>query len=120
MFKFFSKLVLAVSLLITPAAALPLGPQSPIPDAPNDMVVKVLSSSQKAAARRACRAQYGARLAYVTFSRSRYVCHFRKSNKQLTKQASRNCRKSGLKLARINSIKIKGNRSITRFTCKRR
>jgi hypothetical protein len=112
--------MLVFSLLVTPAMALPAGPQSGIADAPNTSIIKVLSSSQKAAARRICRAQYGSRLAYVSFTRSRYVCHFRKSTKTLTNQAARNCRKSGLRLAKINSIKIKGNRSITRFTCKRR
>jgi hypothetical protein len=119
MLKFASKLVLVFSLLATPAMALPVGPQPDIPDAPNASIIKVLSGSQKAAARRACRAQYGSRLAYVSYTRSRYVCHFRKSTKTLTNQAARNCRKSGLRLAKITSIKIKGNRSITRFTCKR-
>jgi hypothetical protein len=120
MLKTVFKIIFALSILVTPAAALPQAPQSDIPDVPNPAIVKVLSGTQKAAARRACRAQYGSRLAYVTFTRTRYVCHFRKSTKTLTKQAARSCRKSGLKLARINSIKIKGNRSITRFTCKRR
>jgi hypothetical protein len=120
MLKCVSKLVLAFSLVATPALALPVGPQTEIPDAPNTALIKILSKSQKSAARRACRAQYGARLAFVTFTRNRYVCHFRKSTKTLTKQAARNCRKSGLRLARINSIKIKGNQSITRYTCKRR
>ena len=119
MLNFVSKIVLAFAIFVTPAVALPLGQQSAIPDLPNISIIKVLSSSQKAAARRACRAQYGSRLAYVTYTRTRYVCHFRKSTKTLTKQAARNCRKSGLRLAKINSIKIKGNRSITRFTCKR-
>lgn len=119
MLKFISKIVLVFSLLATPAMALPAGPQPHIPDAPNTSIIKVLTKSQKTAARRACRAQYGSRLAFVTFSSNRYVCHFRKSTRTLTKQAARNCRKSGLRLSKINSIKIKGNRSITRFTCKR-
>ncbi len=120
MLKFVSKFVMAISILIGPAVALPFASPSEIPDAPNTSIIKVLTGSQKAAARRVCRSQYGSRLAYVTYTRTRYVCHFRKSTKTLTKQAARNCRKSGLTLAKVNSIKIKGNRSITRFTCKRR
>lgn len=120
MLRFASKLALVFSLLATPAFALPVGPQTEIPDAPTASIVKVMSKSQKSAARRICRAQYGSRLAFVTFSRNRYVCHFRKSTKTLAKQADRNCRKSGLRLAKINSIRIKGNQSVTRFTCKRR
>jgi hypothetical protein len=120
MFKPLAKIVIIIGLCATPAAAMPLGPQPDIPDVQNTTVTTVASKSQKAAARRVCRAQYGARLAFVSFSGNRYVCHFRKSTKALTKEAARSCRKTGLKLARVNSIKIKGDRSITRFTCKRR
>lgn len=119
MLRFISKILLAISVLITPAVALPTAPSSAIPDTANPAIIKVLNGSQKAAARRVCRAQYGSRLAYVTFTRSRYVCHFRKSTKTLSKQASQKCRKSGMRLGKITSIKIRGNRSITRFTCKR-
>jgi hypothetical protein len=120
MFKFAGKMVLAFSIFASPVMALPSGPTPQIPDVPNSAIIKIATASQKSAARRACRAQYGARLAFVSFSGNRYVCHFRKSTKRLTNEAARNCRKSGMKLARVNSIKIKGNQSITRFTCKRR
>jgi hypothetical protein len=120
MMKILTNVLLIFAVFVTPASAMPIAPQSAIPDAGLPPVIKVLSSSQKAAGRRVCRAQYGARLAYVTYSRTRYTCHFRKSTKKLTKEAAQNCRKSGLRLVRVNSIKIKGNRSITRFTCKRR
>jgi hypothetical protein len=120
MLKLVSKMILAVSICTTPALALPVGPQPDIPDVANTNIITVATKAQKTAARRSCRAQYGSRLAFVSFSGNRYVCHFRKSTRKLTNDAARSCRKSGLKLARVNSIKIKGNRSITRFTCKRR
>jgi hypothetical protein len=120
MTKFWSGLIVALAVLISPVEAMPTMPQVPAPDADSNMIIKVATKSQKAAARRTCRAQYGSRLAYVTFSRNRYVCHFRKSTKKLTNEAARSCRKSGMRLSKVNSIRIKGSRSITRFTCKRR
>ncbi len=118
--KFLSGLIVALAVLVSPVEAMPTMPQIPAPDAGTGMIIKVATASQKAAARRTCRAQYGSRLAYVSFTRNRYVCHFRKSNRKLTNEAARSCRKSGMRLSKVNSIRIKGNRSITRFTCKRR
>jgi hypothetical protein len=119
MFKLLSKSLLAIFIVASPAAALPSFPQTEFPVQGQDFIIKVATASQKAAARRTCRAQYGARLAYVSFRGNQYVCHFRKSNKKLTNEAARNCRKSGMRLARVTSIKIKGNKSITNFVCKR-
>jgi hypothetical protein len=101
-------------------AAMPILPVPAIPDAQNDLVVEVATSSYKRAAYRSCKRQYGARLAYVTYpKRGGYVCNFRKSNKALTRQAANKCRKSGMRLVRVTSIKIKGNQSVTRFVCRR-
>lgn len=118
--RFVAICVLGLSVALTPVNAMPRveGIDPPVVD--NGMVLKVASSYQRKAGRRACRARYGNRLAYVTFSRNRYVCHFRKSDRQLTKQAARACRKTGYRLSRVTSIRIKGNRSITRYICKRR
>jgi hypothetical protein len=112
--------VLGLAMVVEPVLAMPRGPAIDPPQADNGLVVKVATAYQKKTARRACRAQYGNRLAYVSFSRNRYVCHFRKSDRQLTKSAARSCRKSGYRLARVTSIRIKGNKSITRFVCRRR
>jgi hypothetical protein len=110
---------LGLGLLLTPAVSMPrvVGIDAPATD--NGLRVDVSTRYQRKAARRACAARYGNRLAYVTTSGSRYVCHFRKSDRQLTKQAARSCRKSGYRLSRVTSIRIKGNRSITRFVCRR-
>jgi hypothetical protein len=119
MLKFVTVIMIAIGFLALPVEALPTLQQSGVPDAAPDTIIKVTTSYQRKAGRRACLAQYGRRLAYVTFSRNLYVCHFRKSTKVLTKQAANKCRKGGLRLAKINSIRIKGNKSITRYTCKR-
>jgi hypothetical protein len=119
MIKTLTAALLAIGLAGSPVYALPSMSQSGIPDDGQGPLVKVATSYQKKAGYRVCRAQYGSRLAYVTFSRNRYVCHFRKSTKVLTRQAASKCRKGGLRLAKINSIRIKGNQSITRYTCKR-
>jgi hypothetical protein len=119
MFKLFPAMFLAMGLAVSPVEALPTMPQSPVPDDALSPMIKVATSYQRKAGYRLCRAQYGSRLAYVTFSGSRYVCHFRKSTKVLTRQAANKCRKSGLRLGKINSIRIRGNRSITRYTCTR-
>jgi hypothetical protein len=119
MLKIVFAMIIATGLLVLPVEALPTLQQSGVGDVEPDAIVKVTTSYQRKAGLRACRAQYGSRLAYVTYSRNLYVCHFRKSTKVLTKQAARNCRKSGLRLAKINSIRIKGSKSITRYTCKR-
>jgi hypothetical protein len=111
--------VFGLALIATPVVALPSMPSLDAKAPAGDLLVKVATKAQKAAGRRACRAKYGARLAYVTFRRNQYICHFRKSNQRLTKDAARQCSKSGLRLARVNSIRIKGNKSITRYTCKR-
>jgi hypothetical protein len=112
--------VLGFTLVAEPVLAMPRAPAIEPPAADTGLVVKVATSYQKKQARRACRRQYGNRLAYVTFTRTRYVCHFRKSDRQLTKSAARSCRKSGYRLKRVTSIRIKGNKSITRFICTRR
>jgi hypothetical protein len=119
MIKILTAAVLALGISVAPVEALPTMPQAPLPDAEQSPIIKVATSYQRKVGYRSCRAQYGSRLAYVSFSGSRYVCHYRKSTKTLTKQAARNCRKSGLRLAKINSIRIKGNKSVTRYTCKR-
>jgi hypothetical protein len=120
MINWFVSALTAVAVMVTPAMALPTRVNPDVAPETSHLAIKVASKAQKRAGYRACRAKYGYRLAYVTFTRSRYVCHFRKSNKALTKQAERNCRKEGLRLARVTSIKIKGNRSITRYVCKRK
>lgn len=112
--------VLSLSLLAMPAMAMPGRPSVAVENAPNELLVDVATKSQKTYAYKTCRRQYGNRLAFVTFRGRNFVCHFRKSNKQLTKEASRSCRKSGMKLNRVTSIKIKGNKSVTRFVCTRR
>ena len=112
--------VLSLSLLIAPALAMPGRPAAVVADQTPELLVEVATKSQKKYAYRACKRQYGSRLAFVTFRGSKFVCHFRKSTKQLTKDASRSCRKSGMRLVRVTSIKIKGNKSVTRFVCKRR
>jgi hypothetical protein len=112
-------LVAAFAFLSAPSEALPLRMASPVEPVASNLVIKVATSYQKNSARRICRAKYGSRLAYVSFSRNRYTCHFRKSNKTLTKQAARSCRKSGLRLSKVTSIRIKGNRSLTKFVCRR-
>jgi hypothetical protein len=105
--------------IATSAVAMPTMPTPAIPDQANDMIVDVATKSYKRAAYAACKRQYGYRLAYVTYPRrGGYVCHFRKSNKALTKQAARQCRKAGQRLVKVTSIRIKGNRSITRFQCR--
>ncbi len=119
MIKILTAVLLAVGIAVSPVEAVPTMPQAPVPDSGFRPIIKVATSYQRKAGYRACRAQYGSRLAYVTFPRGRYICHFRKTNKSLTRQAANKCRKSGLRLAKINSIRIKGNQSITRYTCKR-
>jgi hypothetical protein len=114
-------IAIAVSLGLTAGQveALPLFRPASAPDATLGPIVKVLNKSQKAAGLRACRRQFGARLAFVTYSKTRYTCHYRKSTKALTRAAAKKCRKDGRTLDKVTSIKIKGNKSITRFRCKR-
>jgi kynurenine formamidase len=119
MSKLIAKVILVLSLCATPSMAMPTISQPAIPAAENTAIIQVATSSQKSAARSACLAQYGSRFVYVSFTQTRYICHFRKSTKKLTREAARSCGKSGMKLVRINSIKIKGGKSITRFTCRR-
>jgi hypothetical protein len=118
--RLFAVCVLGLALVVEPVLAMPRAPAIEPPAGDNALVVKVATKYQKRLARQSCRRQYGNRLAYVSFSGNRYVCHFRKTNKQLTKEASRSCRKSGYRLKRVTSIRIKGNKSITRFVCTRR
>jgi hypothetical protein len=112
--------VLTFALLALPATASPILTAPAVPDSGPAHIVEVATKSQRNAGYRSCRRQYGSRLAFVTFRGNRFVCHFRKSNKELTRQASRSCRKGGMKLQRVTSIRIKGNKSVTRFVCKRR
>jgi hypothetical protein len=104
---------------VAPALAMPTAPVAGIADAEPQLLVDVATKSQKAYGYRSCKRKYGSRLAYVSYRGSNYVCHYRKSTKTLTKAAARSCRKSGMKLQRVTSIKIKGNRSVTRFVCVR-
>jgi hypothetical protein len=117
--KVFAGVALYVGMMVLPATALPPLPVTDVPEQPSDLLVEVATASQKRLANAACRRQYGSRLAYVSIRGNSYTCHFRKSNKQLTKEASRSCKKSGMRLKRVNSIKVKGSKVVTRFTCSR-
>jgi hypothetical protein len=115
----FGLLGLLLAVVATPAAALPLVPSAALEATGPGLRIEVATAPRNSAAYRICKRQYGARLAFVTTKGNRYTCHFRKSTKQLSKEASRSCRKSGMRLVKITSIKIKGSRVTTRFQCRR-
>jgi hypothetical protein len=112
--------VVLLGLCSSTAEALPPLSSGLMPVNDGGLLVEVATRYQKAEGRRFCSRRYGSRLAYVTFKGSNVTCHFRQSNTALRKQADRQCRKDGFRLQRVKSIRIKGNRSITRFVCMRR
>jgi hypothetical protein len=121
MLKMLSATLVALSVVASPVVALPMVPDAAPADPGAGLVIQVASKAYRRSATAACRRQYGQRFAYVGYpKRGGYVCYFRKSNKTLTKQAARKCRKQGYRLDKVVSIKIKGRQSITTYRCKRR
>jgi hypothetical protein len=99
----------------------PVNQAQPAPQAASELLVKVATQSQRRAARRVCRAQYGSRLTGVFFNRrGGFACRYRLSTRTLTNRAARTCRRKGQRLTRVVGIKSRGGVTTIRFVCRRR
>jgi hypothetical protein len=102
------------------ALPVPVNQPQPAPQVGNELLVKVATQSQRRAARRSCRAQYGSRLTGVFFNRRGFACRYRASTRTLTNRAARTCRRKGERLTRVLGINSRRGVTTIRFVCRRR
>jgi hypothetical protein len=111
-------LLIALSFTASPAMAMPAMPDGAPLDPDASPIVHVVSKAYKRAAYASCRRQYGSRLTSVSFAKNGWYCHYRKSTKTLTKNAANACRKKGMRLSKVVSIKTRRNITTTSYICR--